>query len=180
MSHPHRVWLGFGANLGDPAARLRSAVADFARDDRFSEVRASRLWRGPYVGPRAPQPEYYNLCLAARTALDPRGVLDCAQQMEREAGRESNSHEEPRVLDIDLLLFDTLVLGEPGLTLPHPRMRQRRFVLQPLAELAPDLTLPPDGVRVADLLGRPEVEAQELSPVVSDGEDPNTLQGSQR
>jgi 7,8-dihydro-6-hydroxymethylpterin-pyrophosphokinase len=68
----------------------------------------------------------------------------------------------PRVLDIDVLLFETLVLDEPGLVLPHPRMRERRFVLEPLAELDPELRLPPDGASVRELLGRPEVAAQEL------------------
>jgi 2-amino-4-hydroxy-6-hydroxymethyldihydropteridine diphosphokinase len=157
-----RAWLGLGANLGDPAATLESTVDSLRGDDRFDELRASRLWRGPYVGPRGPQPDYWNLCLVARTTLAPAELLGLCRRLEREAGRTAGTHQLPRVLDIDVLLFDTLVLDEPGLVLPHPRMRERRFVLEPLAELDPELRLPPDGASVRELLARPEIAAQEL------------------
>ena len=158
----HTVWLGLGANLGDPPATLEATVGRLRTDGRFEGVRASRLWRWPYVGPRGPQPDYWNLCLLARTTLDPREVLRVCRELERGAGRESGTNELPRVLDIDVLLFDTLVLDEPGLVLPHPRMRERRFVLEPLAELDPELRIPPDGASVRELLARPEIAAQEL------------------
>jgi 2-amino-4-hydroxy-6-hydroxymethyldihydropteridine diphosphokinase len=169
MSHPHRIWLGLGANLGDPMRMLGETVRRFEEDARFADVRASRCWRGPYVGPRDPQPEYFNRCLVARTGLAPGEVHAVTRQLERESGRASSSHELPRVLDIDVLLFDTLVLEGPELVLPHPRMRERRFVLEPLAELDPDLELPPDGARVGDLLREPRVAGQELMVVAREG-----------
>lgn len=169
MNHPHQVWLGLGANLGDPLATLLATVDRLRADQRFSAVRASRPWRGPYVGPRQPQPEYFNLCVAARTGLEPGELHGLMRGIEREAGREEGTHELPRVLDIDLLLFDTLVLEGPELVLPHPRLRERRFVLEPLAELDPDMELPPDGVTVLGLLRQPPIAGQELEPVAMEG-----------
>lgn len=165
MKHPHEVWLGLGANLGDPLDQLVRTVDLLDRDRSFSEVRSSRIWRGAYVGPGGTQPAYFNLCLFARTGLTPAEVRSITQGMEREAGRPDDTHGDPRVLDIDLLLFDTLVLDTPELILPHPRMRERRFVLAPLAELDPELSLPPDGVRVLDLLASQRVASQELEVV---------------
>jgi 2-amino-4-hydroxy-6-hydroxymethyldihydropteridine diphosphokinase len=169
VNHPHRVWLGLGANLGDPLASVLAVVDRLRGDARFSEVRASRPWRGPYLGPLGPQPDYINLCLAISTALGPAEVHAVMQGIEREAGRAEGTHELPRVLDIDVLLFDTLVLEGPQLVLPHPRMRQRRFVLEPLAELDPGLALPPDGVTVEALLRRPDVAGQLLEAVATEG-----------
>lgn len=81
-------------------------------------------------------------------------MLALGKALEREAGRRPGERFGPRPLDIDILLYGGLVLEGPELTLPHPRMRERRFVLAPLAEIAPDLAVPPDGARVADLLAR--------------------------
>ena len=180
MSHPHRVWLGLGANLGDAHATLRATVDRFVDDDRFSGILASSAWRGPYVGPLAPQPDYVNLCMVARTALGPTELLAVARGLEREAGRAADTNELPRVLDIDVLLFDTLVLEGPELVLPHPRMRRRRFVLEPLAELEPGLALPPDGVTVAALLRAPEVAGQELELVAAECGHDEGVSGGQR
>lgn len=180
MKPPHRVWLGLGANLGDPLVTLRATVDRLLNDRRFHEVRASRPWRGPYVGPLEPQPEYVNLCVAARTGLGPGEVHAIARGLEQDAGREPGTNELPRVLDIDVLLFDTLVLEGPGLVLPHPRMRQRRFVLEPLAELDPGLELPPDGITVRALLSAPEVAGQELELVVMEDDCSEGVSGSQR
>jgi 2-amino-4-hydroxy-6-hydroxymethyldihydropteridine diphosphokinase len=159
------AWLGLGSNLGDPVRRISEAVCRLASSPGVVRLRASRLWRGAYVGPLGPQPDYYNICARIDTWLSPRELLELGLGLEREAGRRTPTHQAPRVLDIDLLLFDTLCLEEPGLTLPHPRMRERRFVLEPLAELDPDLGLVPDGVRVADLLRQPGIRAQELEVV---------------
>lgn len=170
MSGRHLAWLGLGANLGDPTTQLAVALSRLDSGGEVGAVGVSRLWRGPYQGPRGPQPDYYNLCARVETDLDARGVLALAQGLEREAGRPPGGHQEPRVLDIDLLLFDTLCLEEPGLVLPHPRMRERRFVLEPLADLDPELALPPDGVRVGELLRRPEILAQPLEVVPAPGD----------
>lgn len=169
MSGTHVAWLGLGANLGDPAGQIAAAVRELARRPGISSVRTSRLWHGPYQGPRGPQPDYFNLCARVETTLAPRELLDLGHEIERGAGRVQPTHQEPRVLDIDLLLFDTLCLDEPGLTVPHPRLRERRFVLEPLADLDPDLALPPDGTRVEELLRRPRIAAQPLEVVSTPG-----------
>ena len=165
MSGSSTVWLGLGANLGDPYSQLRDALRELELHPDFYEVCSSGLWRGPYLGPRGPQLEYLNLCACMQTGLAPRAVLEVCRELELVAGRPEETHEQPRVLDIDLLLFDTLCLDEPGLTLPHPRMRERRFVLQPLFELDPELELPPDSARIADLLCDEAIRNQELEVI---------------
>lgn len=101
-----------------------------------------------------PQPDFLNTAALARTALPPEAVLALAKALELAAGRRPGVRFGPRPLDIDLLLYGDLRSDAPEMILPHPRLRERRFVLAPLAEIAPDLTLPPDGARVADLLAR--------------------------
>jgi 7,8-dihydro-6-hydroxymethylpterin-pyrophosphokinase len=86
--------------------------------------------------------------------------------LEGRAGRAAGTHQQPRELDIDLLLFGTRVLDDAGLVVPHPRMRRRRFVLEPMAEIEPDLKLPPDGRPVAELLADPKISGQDLHPDV--------------
>ncbi|HEY2291114.1 MAG TPA: 2-amino-4-hydroxy-6-hydroxymethyldihydropteridine diphosphokinase [Thermoanaerobaculia bacterium] len=116
-------------------------------------LRVASLYRTSPVSP-VPQPDFLNTAALARTALPPKELLALAQSLEREAGRRPGVRLGPRPLDIDLLLYGDLQLEGPELILPHPRMRERRFVLIPLAEIAPDLPVPPDGARVADLLAR--------------------------
>lgn len=99
-----------------------------------------------------PQPDFLNTVILGSTALAPLELLHFCSELERLAGRRRGPRNGPRVLDIDLLLFGDECFAVPGLEIPHPRMRQRRFVLEPLAELAPDLRLPPDGLTVAQLL----------------------------
>jgi 2-amino-4-hydroxy-6-hydroxymethyldihydropteridine diphosphokinase len=116
-------------------------------------LRIASLYRTAPVSP-VPQPDFLNTAALARTALSPAALLALAKSLEREAGRRSGVRLGPRPLDVDILLYGDLQMETPELTLPHPRMRERRFVLVPLAEIAPDLTVPPDGARVADLLAR--------------------------
>ncbi|HEY4572933.1 MAG TPA: 2-amino-4-hydroxy-6-hydroxymethyldihydropteridine diphosphokinase [Thermoanaerobaculia bacterium] len=116
-------------------------------------LRVASLYRTAPVSP-VPQPDFLNTAALARTALSPGALLALAKSLEREAGRRPGVRLGPRPLDVDILLYGDLQMETPELTLPHPRMRERRFVLVPLAEIAPDLTVPPDGARVADLLAR--------------------------
>ncbi len=165
MKAEHTIWLGLGANLGDRAGQIHAALDALSSDGRLHALRASSLWAGPYLGAGEQQAEYYNLCARATTSLAPRALLDLLHSIEHAAGRPARSHSAPRVLDIDLLLFDTLCLEQDGVILPHPRMRQRRFVLAPLAELDATLALPPDGAPLLDLLRSPEIAGQELREV---------------
>lgn len=104
------------------------------------------------MGP--PQPEYLNTAALARTALAPDDLLAAAKRLELAAGRRPGVRWGPRPLDVDLLLCGGETSAGPALVLPHPRLRERGFVLAPLARLAPGLRLPPDGARVGDLLAR--------------------------
>lgn len=100
-----------------------------------------------------PQPDYLNTVALGRTELPPDAVLAAAQEMERRAGRRRDGpRDAPRPLDVDLILYGDRVIDTPELTVPHPRMTERRFVLVPLADVAPDLTVPPDGRTVRELL----------------------------
>ncbi len=101
-----------------------------------------------------PQPDFWNTAVVARTDLEPEAVLALAKALERAAGRRAGPRDAPRPLDIDLLLHGDTVARGPELVLPHPRLAARRFALEPLAAIAPDLPVPPAGVRVAELLAR--------------------------
>ena len=118
-------------------------------------LRVASLYRTAPVSP-VPQPDFLNTAALAHTALPPEEILALGQALEREAGRRPGARVGPRPLDVDILVYGDLVLDRPELALPHPRMRERRFVLAPLAEIAPDLAVPPGGDRVADLLARLE------------------------
>ncbi|HEY0514379.1 MAG TPA: 2-amino-4-hydroxy-6-hydroxymethyldihydropteridine diphosphokinase [Thermoanaerobaculia bacterium] len=123
----------------------------------LGDLRSASLYRSRAVSlPGSPiaQPDFLNTAAIARTDLPPDAVLALAKALELAAGRRRGARFGPRPLDIDLLLYDDRRSGLPELTLPHPRLRERRFVLAPLAEIAPDLAVPPDGARVADLLAR--------------------------
>ncbi len=134
------VYLGFGANLGDRAGNLRDAlrrlVAGGVRLRRVSSVYET----APVGGP--PQPAYLNLVAEVETDLAPRALLALCQRIERDLGRVRAERWGPRTVDIDLLLYEGVTAQEPGLTLPHPRLGERQFVLVPLAEIAPELLLP--------------------------------------
>lgn len=116
-------------------------------------LRVASLYRSRPVSPVA-QPDFLNTAALARTALGPEAVLALGKALKRAAGRRSGPRFGPRPLDVDLLLHGDERRDDPELTLPHPRMRERGFVLAPLAEIAPDLRLPPDGASVAELLAR--------------------------
>ena len=141
--------LGLGSNLGPSEEILQRAVADLAT---FLEaVRVAPLYRTAAEGP-VEQPDFLNTALVGKTKLSPDEVLAICQQLEVASGRERHERFGPRTLDIDLLVAGELERSDPELTVPHPRLRARRFVLQPLSDIAPDLAIPPDGATVTDLL----------------------------
>jgi 2-amino-4-hydroxy-6-hydroxymethyldihydropteridine diphosphokinase len=147
-----RAYVGLGANLGDREATMRRAVELLAATPGIEVVAVSTLRETDPVG-YADQPRFLNGAAALETELAPRALLDRLLEVERELGRVRGEGPRfgPRTIDLDLLLYGEEVADEPGLVLPHPRLGERRFVLEPLHELDPELTLP-DGRSVADLL----------------------------
>jgi len=144
-----RAYIGLGSNLGDREAALRSAL-ELLGDD---VVAVSSFRETDPIG-YLDQPRFLNAAAAVETALEPRAVLDRLLEVERELGRtRDGARFGPRTIDLDLLLYGDRVIDEPGLVVPHPRLADRRFVLEPLAELDPDLVVPGLG-RVSDLLAR--------------------------
>ena len=142
-------FVGIGANLGDPAGQVRAALISLAA---LGLIRASSLYRSEPVGDPG-QPWYVNAVAELEPVLEPRALLLELQALERAAGRPAKRPKNaPRSLDLDLLLYGTREIDEPGLRVPHPRYRDRRFVLVPLLELAPDLADPSDGLPLAQAL----------------------------
>jgi 2-amino-4-hydroxy-6-hydroxymethyldihydropteridine diphosphokinase len=139
-----------GSNLADPVQQLRSALRALAALPRTRLARASSFYRNPPEG-GLDQPEYVNAVAEIETRAAPRELLDCLLEIERAHGRARDYSNAPRTLDLDIALYGDNVVHEQGLTIPHPRMVGRAFVLAPLAEIAPDAVVPGHG-RVADLL----------------------------
>lgn len=144
-------YLGLGSNVGDRGGHLRAAVA--ALREHGVEVEAvSSAYETEPVGEVLDQPDFLNAAIRIRTGLEPESLLDLCKAIEVEQGRLfAGPRHGPRPLDVDLLLLGDLVLSTERLTLPHPEVTSRRFVLAPLLELDPDLALP-DGTRLADCL----------------------------
>ncbi|MFL5262308.1 MAG: 2-amino-4-hydroxy-6-hydroxymethyldihydropteridine diphosphokinase [Anaeromyxobacteraceae bacterium] len=145
-----RAYVSVGTNLGDRWAHLALAARALRATPGVAVVRASRVYETAPMGP--PQPSYLNAVLALETTLPPERLLAALQAVEHAALRRREVRWGPRTLDLDLLLHGEATLGTPTLTLPHPGLALRRFVLAPLAELAPDLAVPGDGRTVAALL----------------------------
>jgi 2-amino-4-hydroxy-6-hydroxymethyldihydropteridine diphosphokinase len=148
---PHAV-IGLGANLGDPVAQLRAAIAALGALPRTRVLAVSSFYRTAPVG-FLDQPDFVNAAVAVDTGLAPRALLDALASIERAAGRERTFKDAPRLIDLDILLYDERVVDEPALAIPHPRLHERAFALAPLVEVAPDAVVPGRG-RVADLLAR--------------------------
>ncbi|MHB8659285.1 MAG: 2-amino-4-hydroxy-6-hydroxymethyldihydropteridine diphosphokinase [Solirubrobacteraceae bacterium] len=146
------AYLGLGSNIGDRRDHLQAAVYRLA--ERGIEVRASSsLYETEPVGLVLDQPEFLNACLQISTPLGPEELLDACKQVERVLGRVAGgARHGPRVVDVDLLLLGAEAYSSERLSLPHPEVSGRRFVLVPLLELEPSLELP-DGTRLSDLLG---------------------------
>ena len=134
------AYVGLGANLGDAAATVQAAMGDLARLPNTELLRRSSLWRSAPVG--AQGPDFINAVVALRTTLSAPELLRALQALENQAGRVRPYPNAPRTLDLDLLLYGDAQIDSPALTLPHPRMAQRAFVLRPLAEVAPERVTP--------------------------------------
>lgn len=147
------AYIGIGSNLGDRAAHIRHAHRRLGELPDTDLTAASAVHETAPVGPIAQGP-YLNAVARLSTALEPATLLAClhAIELERQRDRAREQRWGPRTLDLDILLLGDLVHAEPGLTIPHPRLHERTFVLVPLAELAPELTLPGSGRTVQQLL----------------------------
>lgn len=140
-----RAYVGVGANLGDREETIRAAV-----DALPGVVAVSALRETEPVGV-LDQPPFLNGAVALETELAPRELVDALLAIERELGRQRRERWGPRTIDLDLLLYADQKIDEPGLTVPHPRLHERRFALEPLLDLDPELSVPGHG-RVIDLL----------------------------
>lgn len=145
-----RAYIALGANLGDPVATVNEAIDALVALKGSVFIAFSSLYRTAPVGLRN-QPDFINAVVAVDTHLEPQALLDELLAIEARFGRERSVRNAPRTLDLDLLIHGDTICNLPGLTLPHPRMHERAFVLAPLVEIAPDIIIP-GGTRAADLL----------------------------
>ncbi len=155
-----RAYLGLGSNLGDRLANLRRAV-ELLAERGARVVRSSRVYEtDPVGGP--PQPDYLNAVVEVETELEPRSLLSACLAVEDALGRVRAERWGPRVIDVDVLTYDDVVVDEPDLQIPHPRMHERGFVLIPLLELEAD---PP-------LAGGRKIASLRLGPLALGGARP--------
>jgi 2-amino-4-hydroxy-6-hydroxymethyldihydropteridine diphosphokinase len=147
------AYVSIGTNLGDRAAHLDFAVRALDALPQTRVVALSPIFETDPVGP-PPQGAYLNAVVRVATALAPRALLDALLAIEHDAGRERGERNAARSLDLDLLLYGDRLVDEPGLVVPHPRLAERAFVLEPLAALAPALLHPRLGISIASLADR--------------------------
>ncbi len=148
------AYLSLGTNVGNRLQNLRRALELLGDEPRISVEKKSSVYETAPVGGPA-QPDFYNMAVEISTELPPERLLDVAKTIERKLGRKSGRGRGPRwgprPLDIDILLYNAVIQSDPALTIPHPRLRERAFVLVPLLEIAPELRLP-GGKKLKDLL----------------------------
>jgi 2-amino-4-hydroxy-6-hydroxymethyldihydropteridine diphosphokinase len=157
-----KAYVGLGSNLGDRAAYLLLGLSALSRLPKTHLLRLSPVYETDPVGP--PQPPYLNMVAELETELSPKGLLAEMLRVEKALGRERRERWGPRTLDLDLLLYGDLVLEEEGLSVPHPRLHERAFVLVPLLDLLPEGRHPLLGQSFAELLA--SLDASSVRPLV--------------
>lgn len=151
---PDDAYIALGANLGDRERNIWDAVDRLEATDGIEVPDVSALLENPAIGGPDKSPPFLNAAAKVVTTLSPRELLARLLEVEREMGRTRRQKWEPRVIDLDLLLFGQRVIDAPDLKVPHPLMHARRFVMQPLAEIAPQVLHPVLGLTAAELLRR--------------------------
>jgi 2-amino-4-hydroxy-6-hydroxymethyldihydropteridine diphosphokinase len=146
------AFVALGANLQDPVQQVRDAIAELGNIEHTLVLAVSSLYRTAPIG-YADQPDFINAVAKLQTGLSPHQLLDALHAIENRHGRRRSVRNAPRTLDLDLLLYGIRVVHEGDLTLPHPRMHERAFVLMPLLEIAPDASVP-GHASVAQLLAQ--------------------------
>lgn len=145
------VYIAFGANLGDRRSNIEAALAALA-SIAADDIEVSSLWESAPHGMDPQAGDFLNGVVRLQSDLEPRALLEALQSIEARQGRpRSHVPNEPRPIDLDIVCIDQLIVDEPDLVVPHPRARERRFVLAPLAELAPALVLPGESATVTEL-----------------------------
>lgn len=160
---PIRAFVALGSNLSDPAIQVEQAFGELDKLPATRLIRQSSLYRSAPWG-YADQPDFINAVAEIETHLAPRQLLEMLLDIEHRFGREREFLNAPRVLDLDLLLYNGLIHHEHGLTLPHPRMHERAFVLRPLTEIAPECIIPGHGRASDHLAACAGQELQRLLP----------------
>lgn len=137
-AEPTIAYIALGANLGDRAANIASAIERLRAIPGIHVRKVSALLENPAVGGPPDSPPFLNGVAELETTLPPRELLEKLLEIERDLGRQRHRKWDPRTIDLDLLLYGDQIIDEPDLTVPHPRMHERQFVLAPLAKIAPD------------------------------------------
>ena len=151
MSHKARAFIGAGANLGEPVRQIRQAQDELEKSPGVRLGAVSSLYRTQPEGPIA-QPPFVNAVFSLECGISPQELLALLLSVEEKMGRIRRERWGPRLIDLDLLFFDESIISEQGLEVPHPRLHERRFVLAPLVEIAPDVVHPVIQKPVSELL----------------------------
>jgi 2-amino-4-hydroxy-6-hydroxymethyldihydropteridine diphosphokinase len=168
----HRVVVALGSNLGDRLEHLAFGVRRL-EEEGFGLEALSPVFETPAIGYQD-QPDFLNMVTVGRTDLAPAGLLALLKSIERDAGRRRAFTNAPRTLDLDLVFFKGRIVREPGLTVPHPRWKERSFVVRPLQSLCPDLVDPETGLRVDEVWRIWPQEPEQIREVVMGPAFPRT------
>jgi len=157
MTTVSKAWLGLGGNIGDVPAAMANALQRLDGEAEIAVIAVSPIYKTPPWGVED-QPWFHNCCTEVETSLTPEQLLEACQEAEREGKRERVIRWGPRTIDVDILVFDGVEQNEQRLTLPHPRMLERAFVIIPLADIAPNLHLKDKSCQI----WASEIESSEL------------------